>query len=51
MTFRSLIKSALYPIYERRLVSKLDLTRNPTPYRRHPRWKSAMGKGEPFSNG
>lgn len=29
MTFRSLIKSALYPIYERRLVSKLDLTRTP----------------------
>jgi short-chain Z-isoprenyl diphosphate synthase len=29
MTFRSIIKSALYPIYERRLVSKLDLTRTP----------------------
>ena len=29
MTFRSIIKSALYPIYERRLVSKLDLSRTP----------------------
>jgi short-chain Z-isoprenyl diphosphate synthase len=29
MTFRSIIKSVLYPIYERRLVSKLDLTRTP----------------------
>ena len=29
MTLRSIIKSALYPIYERRLVSKLDLSRTP----------------------
>jgi short-chain Z-isoprenyl diphosphate synthase len=29
MTVRSIIKSALYPIYERRLVSQLDLTRTP----------------------
>ena len=29
MNLRSLIKSVLYPIYERRLMSKLDLTRTP----------------------
>ena len=29
MTVRSIIKSALYPLYERRLVAKLDLTRTP----------------------
>lgn len=29
MNIRSLVKSALYPIYERRLMSKLDLTRTP----------------------
>jgi len=29
MTLRSLIKSALYPIYERRLMAQLDLSRTP----------------------
>jgi short-chain Z-isoprenyl diphosphate synthase len=29
MTLRSLIKSALYPIYERRLLAQLDLSRTP----------------------
>lgn len=29
MTVRSIIKSALYPLYERRLVAKLDLTKTP----------------------
>ena len=29
MTLRSLIKSAIYPIYERRLMAQLDLTRTP----------------------
>ena len=29
MTLRSIIKSAIYPMYERRLVSKLDLARTP----------------------
>ena len=29
MTVRSILKSALYPLYERRLVAKLDLTKTP----------------------
>ena len=29
MTLRTIIKSALYPIYERRLISKLDLSKTP----------------------